>query len=36
MLKMRGEDVSSKKELIMLRVGKDIFMSLSSPSFFGV
>ena len=31
MLKMRGEDVSSEKELILMRAGKDIFMPLSSP-----
>ena len=36
MLKMRGEDVSSEKELILLRAGKDIFVPLSSPSFFRV
>ena len=36
MLKMRGEDVSSEKELILLRAGKDIFMPLSSPSLFRV
>ena len=36
MLKMRGEDVSSEKELILLMAGKDIFMPLSSPSFFRV
>ena len=33
MLKMRGEDVSSEKELILMRAGKDIFMPLSSASF---
>ena len=33
MLKMRGEDVSSEKELILMRAGKDIFMLLSSASF---
>ena len=33
-LKMRGEDVSSEKELILLRAGKDIFIPFSSPSFF--
>ena len=26
MLKMRGEDVSSEKELILMRAGEDIFM----------
>ena len=36
MLKMRREDVSSEKELILLRAGKDIFVPLSSPSFFRV
>ena len=35
-LKMRGDDVSSEKELILLRAGRDIFMPLSSPSFFRV
>ena len=29
MLKLHGEDVSSEKELILLRVGKDIFVALS-------
>ena len=29
MLKMRGEDVSSEKELILMRAGEDIFMPLS-------
>jgi len=33
MLKMRGEDVSSEKELILMGAGKDIFMPLSSASF---
>ena len=33
MLKMRGEDVSSEKELILMRAGKDIFMPLSPASF---
>ena len=33
MLKMRGEDVSSEKELILMRAGEDIFMPLSSASF---
>ena len=33
LLKMRGEDLSSEKELILLRAGKDIFMPLSSASF---
>ena len=33
MLKMRGDDVSSKKELILLREGKDTFVALSSVSF---
>ena len=33
MLKMRGEDVSSEKELILMRAGKDIFMPLSLASF---
>ena len=33
MLKMRGEDVSSEKELILMRAGKDIVMPLSSASF---
>ena len=32
MLKMRGEDVSSEKELILMGAGKDIFMPLSSAS----
>ena len=32
-LKIRGEDVSSEKELILMRAGKDIFMPLSSASF---
>ena len=35
-LKMRREDVSSEKELILLRAGKDIFIPFSSPSFFRV
>ena len=30
MLKMCGEDVSSEKELILLRAGKNIFISLTS------
>lgn len=30
MLKLRGEDVSSENELILLRAGKDIFVALSS------
>ena len=29
LLKMRGEDVSSEKELILMRAGEDIFMALS-------
>ena len=33
MLKMRGDDVLSEKELIQLRAGKDIFVSLSSQFF---
>ena len=33
MLKMRGDDGSSEKELILLRAGKDIFVALSSVSF---
>ena len=33
MLKMRGDDVLSEKELILLRAGKDIFVALSSQSF---
>ena len=33
MLKLRGDDVLSEKELILLRAGKDIFMALSSQSF---
>ena len=33
MLKMRGEDMSSEKELILMGAGKDIFMPLSSASF---
>ena len=33
MLKMRGDDVLSEKELILLRAGKDIFVVLSSQSF---
>ena len=33
LLKMRGEDLSSEEELILLRAGKDIFMPLSSASF---
>ena len=33
MLKMRGDDVLSEKELILLRAGKDIFVALSSRSF---
>ena len=30
MLKMRGEDVLSEKELILLRAGENIFISLTS------
>ena len=30
MLKMRGEDVLSEKELILLRAGKNTFISLTS------
>ena len=30
---MRGDDVSSDKELNLLRAGKDIFVALSSVSF---
>ena len=33
MLKLRGDDVLSEKELILLRAGKDIFVALSSQSF---
>ena len=33
MLKMRGDDVLSEKELILLRAGKDIFVALSSQFF---
>ena len=33
MLKMRGDDVLSEKELILLRAGKDIFVALSSQYF---
>ena len=33
MLKMRGDDVLSEKELILLRAGKDIFVALSSQCF---
>ena len=33
MLKMRGDDVLSEKELILLRAGKGIFVALSSQSF---
>lgn len=33
MLKMRGDDVSSEKELILLRAGEDIFVALSSAFF---
>jgi len=33
MLKVRGEDVSSEKELILMKAGEDIFMPLSSASF---
>ena len=33
MLKMRGDDVLSEKELILLMSGKDIFVALSSQSF---
>ena len=33
MLKMRGSDVSSEKELILLRAGKEIFVVLSSISY---
>ena len=32
-LKLRGDDVFSEKELILLRAGKDIFVTLSSQSF---
>ena len=30
---MRGDDVLSEKDLILLRAGKDIFVALSSQSF---
>ena len=33
MLKMRGDDVSSEKGLILLRAGEDIFVALSSAFF---
>ena len=33
MLKMRGDDVFSEKELTLLRAGKDTFVALSSQSF---
>ena len=33
MLKMRGDDMLSEKELILLRAGKDIFVALSSQFF---
>ena len=33
MLKMRGDNVSSEKELILLRAGKNIFVALSSAFF---
>ena len=33
MLKMRGDDVFSEKELILLKAGKDIFVTLSSQFF---
>ena len=33
MLKMRGDDVPSEKELIVLWAGKDIFVALSSVFF---
>ena len=32
-VEIRGDDVLSKKELILLRAGKDIFVALSSQSF---